>query len=170
MRSHGGTITLVIALTLACSETVGPGTEGPPVFTAQVDGSAWTTDNGANTQAFLTPEGDFLLHAIRHDSLLRAVDEIAVFIRSLGGPGRYSLTSDFDQDYGFYAIHDPVNERFTSFISTAPNVGQLEVTAIDTAARRIAGKFSFEAQQLEGVRRVKVESGVFRISYENAFP
>jgi hypothetical protein len=102
--------------------------------------------------------------------LFRAVDEISVLIRNVGGPGRYSLTSDFDQDYGFYAIFDPVNETFTSFISTEPNVGQLEVTAFDTAARRIAGRFSFEAQQVEGVRRVKIESGVFRISYENAFP
>jgi hypothetical protein len=140
------------------------------IVAARVDGSTWTPDNGANTEAFLTPEGDFLLRAIRRDTLFRAVDGIAVIVRSVGGPGRYSLTSDFDRDYGLYAIYDPVNATSTTFISTPPNVGQLEVTAIDTAARRVAGRFNFEAQQLEGVQRVKIESGAFRLSYETAFP
>lgn len=169
MRSSGWAVTLIVASGLACSETVGPGTDGPVTLTARVDGSAWTLD-GANMEAFLTRDGDFLLRAIRRDGLFRAVDGIAVIITSVEGPGRYSLTSDFDQDYGLYAIYDPVNATSTSFISTPPNVGQLEITAIDTAARRIAGRFNFEAQQLEGVRRVKIESGVFRVSYENAFP
>jgi hypothetical protein len=169
MRSSGWAVTLFIAFALACSETVGPGTDGPLTFAARVDGSAWTLD-GANTEAFLTPEGDFLLRAIRRDTLFRAVDGIAVIITSVGGPGRYSLTSDFDGDYGLYAIYDPVNATSTSFISTPPNVGQLEIIAIDTAARRVAGRFNFEAQQLEGGRRVKIESGVFRVSYETAFP
>src|SRR5687767_691162 len=97
MRSSRWAVTLFIAFALACSETVGPGTDGPLAFTARVDGSAWTLD-GANTEAFLTPEGDLLLRAIRRDALFRAVDGIAVIITSVGGPGRYSLTSDFDRD------------------------------------------------------------------------
>jgi hypothetical protein len=156
-------------LTLACSESLGPSTEGPLAFAAQVDGNAWTPAIGPNIEAFLTPEGQFLLRAIRHDSF-RAVDGIAVIVSRLSGPGRYPFTSDFDADYGLYATYDPDNLTSTSFISTPPNIGALEVTAIDTAAHRIAGRFQFEAQQLDGVRRVRIESDVFRVGYETAFP
>ena len=160
---------LVGVLVVACSDPAGPNLNGPLLFTAQVDGTAWTPNNGANTEVYLTPEGNFLLRAIRRDTLFRAVDGIAVVGIQVRGPGRYALTSDWDRDYGLYATYDPVNSTHTLFLSTPPNTGEIEITQIDAATRRIAGRFNFEAQQVDEVRRVSIQ-GAFRVVYEPAFP
>ena len=114
---------LLAVLVIACADPAGPGTAGPPLFNARVDGKGWTPDNGVNTEAYLTPEGDFLLRAIRRDTLFRAVDGIAVIARNIRGPGRYALTSDWDRDYGLYATYDPVNSTHTLSYPRHPTVG-----------------------------------------------
>jgi hypothetical protein len=169
MRSGRLSAMLVLMWGIACADPTGPGTDGVLFFRARVDESLWTPDNGANTDAYLTPDGYFLARAIRRDTLFRAIDGMAVIVRHVQGPGRYPLTSDFDRDHGLYGAFDPVNLTDTTFLS-APNSGEVEITQIDTAARRIAGRFSFEAQQVDETRRVRISAGVFRVVYQTTLP
>ena len=160
---------LAVMLGAACSDPAGPGTEGPLGFSARLDGSPWTANAPPSAEAHLTAEGYFQIRAFRRDSLFRAIDGIAVVVRHVQGSGRYPLTSDFDRDYGIYGAFDPINLTDTTFLST-PGIGELEITQIDTVARRIAGRFSFEAEQIDGPRRVRIEAGIFRVAYDSIFP
>jgi hypothetical protein len=169
MRIRRFRAVLAVMLGAACSDPAGPGTEGPLGFSARLDGSPWTANAPATAEAHLTAEGYFQVRAFRRDSLFRAIDGIAVVVRHVQGSGRYPLTSDFDRDYGIYGAFDPINLTDTTFLST-PTTGELEITQIDTVARRIAGRFSFEAEQIDGTRRVRIEAGVFRVVYDSTFP
>jgi Family of unknown function (DUF6252) len=157
---------LVAILTLACSDATGPGTNGALNVSARVDGSTWTPTNGGEVYAVLTPGGFFTLAANRRDALLQYVDGLRLAVIHVSGVGRYPLTGDAGQ--GSYVIIDRVTFRDTLFTSTPTNMGELEITGMDTLTHRIAGRFSFQAKEVGGDRSVKVDGGVFRVDYATA--
>jgi Family of unknown function (DUF6252) len=160
---------VAMVLLSSCSEPFALDTEGALLFQSRVDGVSWTPDNGVNISATFLPDGSFLVVAIRRDSLFRARDGMGIVLRHLTAPGQYVFTSSAAGDCGLYSIYDPVNSTTdANFVSTPPNVGQVDITDIDTVNHRIAGRFEFEAQEDGGARRVHVTDGVFRVEYEVA--
>jgi hypothetical protein len=151
-RISGTAISILLATTLACSDATGPGTDGALNVSAAV----------------LTPEGFFTLAANRRGALLQFVDGLRLAALNVSGVGHYPLTGDSGR--GSYVIFDRVFFQDTMFSSTPTNIGELEITGLDTLAHRIAGRFNFQAQEINGPRWVNVDAGVFRATYTTSTP
>jgi hypothetical protein len=162
-RISGTAISILLATTLACSDATGPGTDGALNVSARVNGSTWTPANGGEVYAVLTPEGFFTLAANRRGALLQFVDGLRLAALNVSGVGRSPLTGDSGR--GSYVIFDRVFFQDTMFSSTPTNIGELEITGLDTLAHRIAGRFNFQAQEINGTRWLNVDAGVFRATH-----
>ena len=150
---------------MGCSEAGGPDTEDP-LLTARVDGATWTREPDDLLVAWLTPAGYLFVGGNRNDSLGRARDGLGVLVFGFVGPGEYQLTPDTD-DEGFFTLYNPATSGATNFFSTS---GVLTVTDWDSAGRRVAGRFSFEAREHAGTREVTVTNGAFRVEYDTIGP
>jgi len=159
---------LVAILIFACSDATGPGTDGAVNVSARVNGSAWTPANGGEVYAVLTPEGFLTLAANRRGAQFQYVDGLRLAALNVSGVGHYPLTGDSGR--GSYVIFDRVTFQDTMFSSTPTNIGELEITGLDTLAHRIAGRFNFQAQEINGTRWVNVDAGVFRATYTTSTP
>ena len=163
--------TVIIALALfACADPTGLGTDGPLTWSALVDSARWAPDNGGYTFAFLTRTGYLLVAAIRKDTLGQAQDALGVQIVPYSGPGHYPLTPEPNGSTGLYSVFNPATQGVRSFVSASAHPGELWITEVDTLAHRIAGRFSFEAQEDTGTAHVNVSGGVFRVVYDTLVP
>jgi hypothetical protein len=162
--------TFILAVLLACSDGTGPGTEGPLLMSAELDNTAWSLEDGGRTFAYLTPDRYLFVGAIRNDSLGHSRDGIGVQVVGFAGPGHYALTPEPAGDTGLYALYNPSTGGAVNFFSDSASPGELIVSELDTIARRIAGRFSFQAREDNGDQVVLVEEGVFRVEYTTVRP
>lgn len=157
---------ILVAALAACSDPAGPGTDGPLMWSARLDGVPWTPQVGI-VVAHVTSSGYLFVAAFRQDSVGGTQDAMGIQVANYAGPGHYALdTVAFDGNYGVY-LPAPVGP---GFLTSTAHPGEIWITEQDTASRRVAGVFHFRADAEVGSTSVDITSGLFRAVYDTVRP
>ncbi len=160
----------LLATMLACESPLSPGTEGPPMFRAAVDHQPWPpADSPAVFTASVSVPGALTIVAAIRTTDGHTRHLMGMSIPDFHGPGRYPLSSA--QTAPWALLRRTGDAGAEVFVSGADDNDFIQITAIDTLTRIVAGTFGFTARSAGGVgTTVEVTGGSFRVPYATPAP
>jgi hypothetical protein len=155
-----------MALSVGCTDGIGPELEGAPFLAAHIDGIPWTVT--ADDLASLTPNGKLVVWGITRETRDTFQRALGFQFSPFHGAGTYSLSySDDPNNVGDYTIYSgPLDSTPRVFSTVGGNYsGQVRITAFNPTKRLVAGTFTFTAVELGGNAAVHITDGSFRVRY-----
>jgi len=160
---------LILAFASGCGDGYEPSLEGPPFFSASIDGGPWEPGTGASDLVAVLQPGRAFIVANRF-----LVDEqVGEFVQlEFDTPDPFRITRYLfvggTTGHAILRIHRGSNPD--ALYQTNPgHGGSVAIRAADPSDSVVTGTFVFEAGQLggSGVRQV---SGSFRVRFVTSFP
>lgn len=160
---------LALAVVLGCSDSSdpGPSTEGPPFFSAKLDGAAWLPDTMIAVEVGAPTDTSLNVTAVLQlgDS---AEQEVTLAVGGFHGSGTYPLAGLSTPGVGAFSISQVDSGFITStliFLTDSLRNGSLTISGFDRSDSVVAGRFSFEAAASPDTAGQRRLSGRFRIRY-----
>ncbi len=162
-------IPLAVGVVIGCGDTSdpGPGTEGPPFFSAQLDGAAWIPDTMIALAA--GSPNDTSLNVTAALSLGDSAEqEVTIAVGGFHGTGTYPLAGISTPGVGAFShmqVDSGVITGTLVFLTDSLLTGSLSISGFDRTDSIVAGRFAFEAATSPDTAGHRRLSGRFRIRY-----
>jgi uncharacterized protein DUF6252 len=161
-------LAVLLPFGLACGNVSEPSLAGPPLLSALIDGTLWRERPGQEPSARITAEGTLVAEGLVGDTV--SFEALGFQVGHFHGPGRYALGDTPDPgpvSLGHYSVFAGRSLSLVRAYSTGvDHRGEVNVTALDSAAHTLLGTFSFTAAEVGGSSVVHVTKGQFRLSYQ----